>query len=1106
MGSVERASARAGANLVGSLAFDMTNKVPNRFPLVEPPGPARIAVVGSAPDEQSAHFGAPFVGSIGELLRDNLGLVGIPWNQLFLGNVCQVRPEGNHFDRFDWNGPEVQEGIRQLREDLEKFKPTIVLCLGNEALHLFKNGNVAPPRKGRDIDWPDKIGSWRGSLFWSEFVIGGVKALAAFHPAAVLREYSLQGYYRTGLPGVGDLERLRLEAESAELVLPRRGQVIFQPGIGPLYDAQRALELLNGFCRAGQHVAIDIEGGCGNVTSIAFAQASDFAYVIPFAHVDGTSVWAEDEEIALWIAIKDLLEDPGVGKIFQHGQYDLFALAWTYGIAVRNWSDDTEEGGWELCAELRKGLATQASLYTKQQFYKPDKEDGEMVFDNDEQFWTYNGTDAAVTFEVWQRQQALMLEPQRRHYRFNMSLKPVILYMSLRGMRVDQERVREESEKAMRGAMELQVKIDQTAIATDLETDLARLHKIVETRLLPDAVEAAFARLTLRCLGSKNPRKRVEMVVERWQPMRWNGKKWVKDGKLTNGGIAAECYSSTETPPVQPGDVRVLPWLKPMPRTVSKLQPFTPACLADCEEFILGLDGESEDAKEKQRAWRRVKQIWKELKTYAHVSDKPVSDPGDGSKGGNRGAQTTNRNALQHGEKVASDSGEASTGCNHLFGELVTLLGLAVNTSSTNEGGDAQRFLFETCGLPKVWKDERTGRLSVEAKSKRKGNAEADEEVSAKPSGKRLSTDQNALDLLYAKTEDVRVLWCLQQRRLKKVVTDLAKEIDDDGRIRCSFSLVKETGRMAASESPTGTGTNMQAWNKDLRRVVVADEGCLMGQCDLEGADSWTVAAECAALGDSTMLDDLRAGLKPAKVLCLLYLLGDQINQWDRAKIKAKLREVEQPDWLYPGAKSCVHGSSYGMGIPTMIQTVLKYSMADLPLELGETKPIVMTTEQAKKLQSAFFSRYPGVKLWHEAEKRNLLNKGFVITSAGHLRRFYGRKAEWKKGVKVASHETLKEALASKPQFYTTWATKMAVWRMWNAPENRTPEGSLRVEPLTVVHDSILFQFRAEERAAVGDRVRSWFGNEVEIAGAKIVVPADGTVGQDWSMKGAEKL
>ena len=280
----------------------------------------------------------------------------------------------------------------------------------------------------------------------------------------------------------------------------------------------------------------------------------------------------------------------------------------------------------------------------------------------------------------------------------------------------------------------------------------------------------------------------------------------------------------------------------------------------------------------------------------------------------------------------------------------------------------------------------------------------------------------------------------------------------------------------------------------------------LMGQCDLEGADSWTVAVECAALGDQTMLADLKAGLKPAKVLCLLYLFGSDVNRWDRVVIKAKLKETKMEEWLYPGAKSSVHGSSYGMGIPTMISTVLKFSMSDLPLDLGTTKPIVLTTDQARKLQDAFFSRYPGVKLWHAKEARNLLTHGYVTTSAGHTRRFYGRKAVWKKGAKVVDHDTLKEALASKPQFWTTRATKMALLRLWLDPENRREDGTLRVEPLICVHDSLLAQWRKEDDAFARAKMKLWFDNEIEVAGIKLTIPADGQVSTDWSMKPSEKL
>lgn len=414
-----------------------------------------------------------------------------------------------------------------------------------------------------------------------------------------------------------------------------------------------------------------------------------------------------------------------------------------------------------------------------------------------------------------------------------------------------------------------------------------------------------------------------------------------------------------------------------------------------------------------------------------------------------------------------------------LLGELATVLGLATNVGSTQAEGDAQRFLYDICALPKQTKRVKGSKTE------------------------KVSTDQNALVALYAKTQDTRVLWVLQLRRLRKLAGDLATSIDSDGRLRSTFSLVKETGRMSASKSPTGNGMNAQALNKDLRHLVLADEGCLMRQRDLEGADSWTVAAHAAALGDPTMLEDLRGGMKPAKVLQLLYKHGTVVNTWTLAEIKAKLKEdaPKFESWLYPACKAGTHLSSYAGGIPTFIQTVLRNSLSDLPVRLEEAKPLVLRHEHGKNLQAAFYSRYKGVLRWHDAWKARLIKDGVLLTSVGHIRRFYGRKKEKKQGQWVANHDTLKEALASEPQFWTTYATKRALAALWFDEANRREDGTLRVEPLFVVHDSLLYQHRDEDGAFCDERELLWFGNVIEIAGQQIVIPSEAQRGRDWSMK-----
>lgn len=1133
------------------LARQPGTPVANQFPAVEPPGATRIAIVGEAPGRDEDYQGVPFVGESGRLLDSALGRVGLARNQCFVGNVCQHRPgEDNDFARLKWDGPEVQDGIKQLRDDLEKFNPTMVLALGNAALHLFKHGNVAPGRDGWEYAWPSKISDWRGSLGWSEGF--DVKFMATWHPAAVARDYGLQGYY-IALPRlVGDLERLRTEAPDRELELPacRVGVV------GRDHTLDEGIAALAMFEQEARLVSFDLEGGCGNVTCLAFSRSSGSALVFPLAHIDGTSVWSENDEVRVWAAVKSLLENPRVPKLAQNGgKYDFYVLAWSYGIVVQGYDHDTMQAWWELFPELSKSLATQCSLLTKQPFYKPDKEDGELKFASDDEFWGYNGLDAARTFECLERELALMTPGQRAHYDWNMRLMPALMYMELRGFGVSKEVVGRLRVEATAGLLTYQAKIDAEQCKLEAGGPLERFRALAADGW---SDERAFAKLVLERLGGKNPRVRREVVMERWQPMKLGGSKkspkWGKNGKILTS--IAEPDRAVEGPEPAPGCEL---WLKPMPKTIQKLFPVEPARLDDIAPHVL---------KPNQEAWSEVKRTWKEIKHAKRTRQVAVDGNGieeSDDRARNQASAEDAEGSAAAGEKVSEatssqevrevpdqrirsnstqiskrqiepccervssekrhletrnvdaeepdaknqlhreDVGERVGRLKDLSTRLSLALNLSVNIGSNAEDGDTQRFLYDTCGLPRVFKHVKTGRLSKESEADTKRRAAG--QKTAVPAGKKVSTDQGALDKLYADTQDERALWVLQLRRLRKALQDLDVEVDPDGRIRCSLTLVKDTGRMAAAKATQGTGTNLMAWNKDLRKVCVADEGRDLYRFDLEGADSWTVAAELAALGDDTMLEDLRARLKPAKVLCVAYLRPGNLSS--REEIKAKLKELEpgMDAWIYPGAKSSIHGSSYGAGWATIKDTVLKYSLADLPLDLSKTKPIVLSKAQVEAFQGAALQRYQ-LKRWHEAEGKAMMKRGFIETSPGHIRMFYGRKAEWdaRVGRNVPCHETLKQWLADKPQFYTTYALKMALWRLWSDEGNRTSEGDLLVEPLLCVHDSLDMQVAEELRGRAPGMIKAWFDNPLEIAGQMITIPAEGKRGKDWGLEDGEKL
>ena len=186
------------------------------------------------------------------------------------------------------------------------------------------------------------------------------------------------------------------------------------------------------------------------------------------------------------------------------------------------------------------------------------------------------------------------------------------------------------------------------------------------------------------------------------------------------------------------------------------------------------------------------------------------------------------------------------------------------------------------------------------------------------PSGKKTEKLTSAIEAILTlqrnRPNDGFLADILRHRHLEGVRETLQITADDDGRVRCGYSLEAETGRVKCYTSPTGSGANLQTIQKELRLNYVADEGYDFFQCDLEGADGWTVAAHCHRLGDPNMWLDYMAGMKPAKLIALMYWFGPSINTFDREELKW-LHDHIFPiviqlagKWLYLGCKRVQHG------------------------------------------------------------------------------------------------------------------------------------------------------------------------------------------------------
>jgi DNA polymerase len=130
---------------------------------------AEILFIGEGPGQDEDRQGIPFVGRAGQLFNKILAAAEFKREEIYIANVVKCRPPGNRLPSPD----EVKECRNYLEAQIRIIKPKIIVCLGSLACQTV-------------IDPKAKIGLTRGQ--W--FIRNGVKIIATYHPAALLRNES----------------------------------------------------------------------------------------------------------------------------------------------------------------------------------------------------------------------------------------------------------------------------------------------------------------------------------------------------------------------------------------------------------------------------------------------------------------------------------------------------------------------------------------------------------------------------------------------------------------------------------------------------------------------------------------------------------------------------------------------------------------------------------------------------------------------------------------------------------------------------------------------------------------------------------------------------
>lgn len=338
------------------------------------------------------------------------------------------------------------------------------------------------------------------------------------------------------------------------------------------------------------------------------------------------------------------------------------------------------------------------------------------------------------------------------------------------------------------------------------------------------------------------------------------------------------------------------------------------------------------------------------------------------------------------------------------------------------------------------------------------------------------------------------------------------------GRMHTSYNLVgSETGRVTSGKSmlyvtsKKRVGGNLQTMPDDwevfdedhpiragMRDLFIADEGCYLGKADLRGSDGWTIGAMMASIGDRTMLEDLRYGIKPAQAVAYILIKGEAEYKkiaHDRAALKAILPTIVKKDmWEYYVSKVGTWGACYTMGAEAIANKVF----------LESEGKVVLSLSQARDFLNCILVRYKIKQMqnWMQSQINKQSYPFKLEAPNGFIRRFFNRKSA-----------ILGEALAHLPQVVTTYATLMAAYRLWTDPENRIYSDPsdlrscrLRIEPLHQVHDELLTQFKITDTEWAIGKIKQWFNNPMNLFGENITIEYDGSYGLNWSMDKDSKI
>ena len=416
----------------------MLNYIP-----AEGPSNAKIACIGEAGGAEEERLSRPFVGPTGKIVRDTFNELGIDDTSVYYSNVVKVRPPGNNIEALHLLGKHIEDFIPQLQLEIETLKPNVILALGNTALTALTGYHG--------------IEKYRGSILPCTLAAG--KVVPSIHPASLLHAEG-----DSGLRSWKDLTYIKWDFNRAikqslfsEYNPPRRNLII----------ANNALQLDRFFRKyeGYPYCSVDIETFKTIPLCIAFAFCKEEAISVPLFN----SPMTRADQIECWRISAEVLADVNVFKIGQNFKFDQRLLKTclndtvNFGFKTNSFYFDTMLAFRTLYPELPSSLQFSTSVLTEEPYYKDEGKEYNPKKDKFDRLLLYNAKDAAVTYEVFERELCELEQCGIRDFFFRRVMPLHCFYsrVELRGIKRDDFQKRFLEQKYKDKQKELQKELNE---------------------------------------------------------------------------------------------------------------------------------------------------------------------------------------------------------------------------------------------------------------------------------------------------------------------------------------------------------------------------------------------------------------------------------------------------------------------------------------------------------------------------------------------------------------------------------------------------------------------------------------------------------------------